>query len=533
MVTRLNDVLLRQRRMDVFYYPSLVLLAAASTTTLVSETKNKRTRDTAKEERDMQNIRLFTGEMMPLERHKVRIVQKLELLPVEERLQKLQDAKNNLYLLRNKDIFLDMLTDSGVNAMSDNQMAAMLNADDAYAGSETFYQLEAKVKEIFGLDHFLPTHQGRACEKVLADLLVKPGHLLPMNYHFTTTKAHIVRCGGEVIELLCEGGEECESNKPFKGNMNTQTLRDFLATNADKVPFVRMEAGANLIGGQPFSLANLKETAAITKEFDIPLVLDASLLQDNLYHIKKREASCQDMSVREITRAIADCCDIIYFSARKFGFAKGGGIAMRESPQVNRLKELIVLNEGFLTYGGMSVREMAAITIGLEETMDMSVISQGPEFIAYMVGELKKRGVPVVTPAGGLGCHLNAMKFVPNIPGEEYPAGALASALYIAGGIRGMERGTMSETRKPDGSENIAPMELLRLAIPRRVFTLSQIKYAIDRVHWLWENRSLIEGLRFSKEPQILRFFIGELEPVSDWQEKLAKRFRQDFGDSL
>ncbi|MGI6090558.1 MAG: tryptophanase [Saccharofermentanales bacterium] len=481
----------------------------------------------------MKEIRLFNGETIPLERHKVRIVQKLELLPVEERLQRLKQAKNNLYLLHNRDIFLDMLTDSGVNAMSDNQLAAMLNADDSYAGSATFFELEAKVKELFGMEHFLPAHQGRGCEKVLADLLIKPGHLVPMNYHFTTTKAHIMRCGGQVIELLCPGGEECESDAPFKGNMDNDALREFLGANAEKIPFVRMEAGANLIGGQPFSLANLRETAAITHEFGLPLVLDASLLQDNLYHIKKREAACQDMSVREITRAIADCCDIIYFSARKFGFAKGGGITLRDNDLANILKELIVLNEGFLTYGGMSVREMAAITVGLEETMDMSIISQGPQFIAFMVDELVKRGIPVVTPAGGLGCHLNAKKFVPNIPGEEYPAGALASALFIAGGIRGMERGTMSETRNPDGSEKIAPMELLRLALPRRVFTLSQIKYAIDRIHWLWENRSLIEGIRFTREPKILRFFVGELEPVSDWQEKLAKRFRQDFGDSL
>ena len=220
---------------------------------------------------------------------------------------------------------------------------------------------------------------------------------------------------------------------------------------------MRMEAGANLVGGQPFSLANLRETAAITHEFGLPLVLDASLLQDNLYLIKKREAACQDMSVREITRAIADCCDIIYFSARKFGFAKGGGITLRDNDLANILKELIVLNEGFLTYGGMSVREMAAITVGLEETMDMSIISQGPEFIAFMVDELVKRGIPVVTPAGGLGCHLNAKKFVPNIPGEEYPAGALASALFIAGGIRGMERGTMSETRNLTAARKSPP----------------------------------------------------------------------------
>ncbi|HHU12001.1 MAG TPA: tryptophanase [Clostridiaceae bacterium] len=481
----------------------------------------------------MKAIRFFSGEDIPLERHKVRIVQKLELLPVEERQQKIFEAKNNLYLLKNRDVFLDMLTDSGVNAMSDRQLSAMIDADDAYAGSETYVELEAKVKELFGMDHFLPAHQGRGCEKILADLLVRPGDLLPMNYHFTTTKAHITRCGGEVLELLAEGGEICQSDDPFKGNMNVAALRDLLADKSRRIPFVRMEAGANLIGGQPFSLANLRETADVCRAHDVLLVLDASLLQDNLYFIKVRETSCRDTSIRELTRAIADCCDIIYMSFRKLGFAKGGGIVMRDNPLVGRLKELVVLNEGFLTYGGMSVREMAAVTVGLEETMDETVIAQGPEFIRYMTGELVRRGIPVVTPAGGLGCHLNAGQFLPDIPGEAYPAGALAAALYIAGGIRGMERGTMSEQRNTDGSEHISPLELLRLAVPRRVFTLSQIKYCIDRVHWLWENRSLIEGLRFTREPEILRFFVGELEPVSDWQDKLAARFRADFGDSL
>lgn len=481
----------------------------------------------------MQEVRLFSGEMIPLERHKVRIVQKLELLPVEERLSKLKEAQNNLYMLKNRDIYLDMLTDSGVNAMSDKQLAAMMDADDSYAGSETFFQLEAKVKELFGMEHFLPAHQGRGCEKVLADLLVKPGDLLPMNYHFTTTRAHIVRCGGEVLELISEEGETCTSNEPFKGNMDVKSLKTLLASTNRNIPFVRMEAGANLIGGQPFSLANLQETAAICQEHKIPLILDASLVQDNLYFIKTREEDCQDMTIREIMRAIADCCDIIYFSARKFGFSRGGGIAMRESPMVNPLKELIVLNEGFLTYGGMSVREMAAITVGIEESMDETVISQGPEFIRYMVDELVKLGVPVVTPAGGLGCHLNAREFVPHVGSNEYPAAALASALFIAGGIRGMERGTLSEDRNADGSEKFASMELLRLAVPRRVFTLSQIKYCIDRVHWLWQNRDLIEGLKFIREPQILRFFTGELAAVSDWEEKLAARFRADFGDSL
>ncbi len=481
----------------------------------------------------METISFFDGRKIPLERHKVRIVQKLNLLPVEERLACIRGASSNLYLLRNKDIFLDMLSDSGVNAMSDRQQAAMMQADDAYAGSESFFRLERTVRDIFGMEHFLPAHQGRGCEKIIADLLVKPGDIVPMNYHFTTSKAHIVRCGGEVVELLKPEGLQCQSDNPFKGDLDTKALAKFMEENKGRVPFVRVEAGTNLIGGQPFSFANLRETGRICREHGVPLVMDASLLQDNLYFLKMRDQECKDLTLREIMRAVCDQCDIIYFSARKLGFARGGGICMRESDLVNPLKELVVLNEGFLTYGGMSVREIEAIAVGLEETMDLSVISQGPEFIAYMVAELEKRGVPVVTPAGGLGCHLDASRFVPHIPQEQYPAAALAVATYIAGGIRGMERGTLSESRDADGNETLAEMELLRLAMPRRVFTLSQIDYAIDRVTWLYENRDLIGGLRFEHEPKILRFFLGQLAPLSDWQEKLAEKFSRDLPDSL
>ncbi len=262
-------------------------------------------------------------------------------------------------------------------------------------------------------------------------------------------------------------------------------------------------------------------------------ILDASLLQDNLYFIKTREESCKHKTIREITREIADLCDIIYFSARKLGAARGGGIITNNEKAYRTLRDLVPLFEGFLTYGGMSVREMEAIAVGLEETMDEEVINQGPQFIEYMVNELDRKGIPVITPAGGLGCHLNALEFIPQVPQDQYPAGALAAAMYIAGAVRGMERGTLSEQRNPDGSERLAEMELLRLAMPRRVFTLSQVKYAIDRITWLYENRALVGGLRFIEEPPVLRFFMGRLEPVSDWQTKLAAKFRADLGDSL
>lgn len=482
----------------------------------------------------MAHVKFYSGENVPLEMHKVRIVQKLNIIPIEERLEALKEAGYNTFLLKNRDVFMDMLTDSGVNAMSDKQLAAMMEADDSYAGSETYVKLEEKVQEIFGTKYFLPAHQGRACENIISQTFVKPGSIAVMNYHFTTTRSHIVINGGIVEEYLCEEGYEINSDYPFKGNLDIDKLKALIQEKgAENIAFVRYEAGTNLIGGQPFSLANLQEARKVCDEHGIILVLDASLLADNLYFMKIREEQCKDMSIREITKAMADLSDIIYFSARKLGCARGGGICTNNKEYYTKMRELVPLYEGFLTYGGMSVREMEALTVGLEETMDMDMISQGPMFIEYMTEELYKKGIPVVTPAGGLGCHINAKEFVKHIPQQEYPAAALAAALFLVSGVRGMERGTMSEDRDVNGIERLAEMELVRLALPRRVFTLSQVKYAIDRIVWLYENRELIGGMKFVEEPKILRFFLGKLDTVTDWPQALLKKFREDFGDSL
>jgi Tryptophanase len=482
----------------------------------------------------MSNVKFYYGENIPLEMHKVRIVQKLNLVPIERRLEAITEAGNNTFLLKNRDIFLDMLTDSGVNAMSDKQLASMMEADDSYAGSETFTKLYDKVREIFGKEFFLPAHQGRACENIISKLFVKPGSIVAMNYHFTTTKAHITLNGGSVEEIIIDEGLEVNSDNPFKGNIDIAKLKTLIERNgADKIAFVRIETGTNLIGGQPHSLENLRQVRKVCDDYGILLVFDASLLADNLYFIITREESCKNMTIREIIREISDLSDIIYFSARKLGCVRGGGICLNNRDIYSKMAELLPLFEGFLTYGGMSVREMEAMAVGLEETLDFNMVNQGPQFIACMVEELQKRDVPVVTPAGGLGCHLDAKRFLDHVPQTEYPAGALGAALYIAGGVRGMERGTLSEQRDENGNEILSNMELLRLAMPRRVFTLSQVKYAVDRIGWLYENRKMIGGLIFEQEPKVLRFFLGRLRPVSDWQVKLAAKFRADFGDSL
>lgn len=482
----------------------------------------------------MVNIKFIKSDPVPIEMHKARIIQKINLLPIDQRVEINRLAGNNAHLLRNEHVFLDMLTDSGVNAMSDKQLGAMMEADDAYAGSASFYKLEEKIKEIFEMDYFVPAHQGRACEHLLCRLFVKEGMTIPMNYHFTTTRGHIEKAGGIVEELVIEEGLKPESTCPFKGNIDLEKLKAVIKEKgAENIGFVRMESGTNLIGGQPVSLENMQAVSDICKEHQIKFILDASLLSDNLHFIKTREDTCKNMTVKEIIQKISACFDIIYFSARKLTCSRGGGMCFRVEEDYTNIRELTPLYEGFATYGGISVREIEAMAIGLEETLDEDNISQGPIFIEEMTRLLVQNKVPMVTPAGGLGVHIDCSKFVPHIPQTEYPAAAVACALYLVSGIRGTERGTLSEDRNEQGEETLSKLELLRLALPRRVFTLSHIKYAVDRITWLYENRTLIEGLKFVDEPKILRFFFGTLEPLNDWQDRLVQKFKEDFGDSL
>ena len=482
----------------------------------------------------MSRVKFYRGGDLPLEMHKVRVVQKLHLVPIERRIEAMKEAGFNTFRLSTRDVFLDMLTDSGTNAMSDNQLAAMMRADDAYAGSQSFERLQKAVEDVLGKKYLLPVHQGRAAENVICRSFVKPGHVVPMNYHFTTTLAHINECGGRVVELLHDHALELKSDHPFKGNMDIEKLEKCIQeVGVENIPFIRMEASTNLIGGQPFSLANLMDVRRIADKYNIMLVLDASLMGENAYLIKQREDKWKENSLGEILKMMTGLADLVYFSARKLSSSRGGGICTNQRALYAKMEDKIPLFEGFLTYGGISVREIEAMTVGLYETLDETMISQSPTFIKYLVEELEKRGVPMVTPAGVLGAHIDAMKFCEHIPQEEYPAGALAAALYICSGIRGMERGTVSSVRDEEGKEILADVELLRLAVPRRVFTLSQINYVIDRIDWLWHNRKLIGGLKFCYEPPVLRFFMGGLEPTSNWPHRLMEKFRKDFGDSL
>ena len=478
------------------------------------------------------SIRLSNGSEIPIEMHKVRIVQKVRLAPVRDRLRAMEEAGYNTFLLRSRDIFLDMLTDSGTNAMSDNQLAAMMQSDDAYAGSESFYKLEESVREIFGYQYVLPCHQGRAAEHLLAKAFVKPGHIVPMNYHFTTTKAHFDLAGGKVLELYGPEALVTESSFPFKGNMDLGRLKDAIdKAGPANVSFVRMEATTNLIGGQPFSLENLRQVKALVEPLGIFLVVDGSLISENAYFIRQREPGYENTSIRDIIREIMSLADLCYLSGRKSCSVRGGMIATNRKDLHEAIRPWLPVYEGFYTYGGMSSKEIEAMAVGIREMTELEVAGASADAIKYFVGLLQTKGIPVVTPPGGLACHVDAMRFIDHVPQSEYPAGALAAAVYITSGIRGMERGSVSMDRDKDGNDVPSDMELLRLAVPRRVYTMSHFQYAADRLRWLYDHRKMIGGLEFYEEPPVLRFFGGKMKPTkSDWGLALAQAFEDHFG---
>ena len=479
------------------------------------------------------SIKLSTGEEIPIEMHKARMVQKIQLVPVDERLKAIEEAGYNTFLLKTKDIFLDMLTDSGVNAMSDNQFAGMMKTDDAYAGSMTFYEFAKAVEDVLGYKHVMNAHQGRAAEHLLAKVFAKPDGVIPTNYHFTTTKAHIELQGMHVLEIYYDEALKTESTNQFKGNMDPNKLKNAIKKHGkDKIGFVRMEATTNLIGGQPFSMKNLNEIRQICTENGLLLVIDGSLISENAYFIKQREKGYENKTVAEIVKEMCSKADIYYMSGRKNTCVRGGCIATNNLKLFELIQPWLPVYEGFFTYGGMSMREIGAMSVGMREMVDPDVAGCSVEQIKYFVNKLIKAGIPVVTPPGGLACHLDAMRFLPNIPQSQYPAGALAAALYISSGIRSMERGTISMDRDKEGKEVFADIELTRIALPRRVYTVSHIEYAIDRIKWLYKHRDIVKGLRFVSEPPVLRFFLGKLKALDDWGLNLKEVFKKEIGNA-
>ena len=463
--------------------------------------------------------------------HKVRIVQKTRLAPVRERLRAMEEAGYNTFLLRTRDIFLDMLTDSGTNAMSDNQLAAMMQSDDAYAGSESFYKLADSVLDVFGYKYLLPTHQGRAAEHLLAKVFVKPGQIVPMNYHFTTTKAHFELAGGKVLELYTAEALNTESTCLFKGNMDLGRLKEAIdKAGPQNVAFVRMEATTNLIGGQPFSMENLRQVKALIEPLGIFLVVDGSLISENAYFIRQREPGYENTSIRDIIREMMEVADLCYLSGRKSCSVRGGFIATNRKDLHDAIRPWLPVYEGFFTYGGMSSKEIEAMAVGVREMTEVEVAGASADAVKYFASLLLEKGIPVVTPPGGLACHVDAMRFIPQVPQSEYPAGALNGAVFLASGVRGMERGSVSMDRDAQGNDVPADLELVRLAVPRRVYTMSHYQYVADRLKWLYDHREMVGGLEFCEEPPVLRFFAGRMIAKGNWGAALAAAFEKDFG---
>jgi len=482
----------------------------------------------------MNKIQFYTEKEVPLEFHRVKVVQKLTLLPLEERLDTLKKAGYNSYRMQSADVYLDMLTDSGTNAMSDRQLGAMMWADDAYAGCSSFSTLEDAVHDIIGKKYVIPSHQGRAAEHTIMTALVKEGDIIPMNYHFGTSITQIELAGGKWVELINpEKSFKTDSDDPFKGNVDIEILEAVINKyGSDRIPYLRMEASTNLLGGQPFSIANLREVRRITKASGIRIILDATLLAENAYLVTQREDEFRDKTLRETFRTFCDLADIVYFSARKLGFAKGGVIATDSLEEKYRMDDVVATYEGFVNYGGMSTKEIEAIAVGLYEAMDEEYTSQSPDFIRYFVENAVAYGIPMVTPSGVLGAQIDAVRFCDHLSYQQLPATSLCAAIYLAGGIRVMDGGTGGEAYMDFESHRKADMELVRIAFPRRVFTLSQTIFALDRIKWVYDHRHLIGGMTFDDQPMLKRSFRTPLKPVGDWVEKLAEQFRKDFGES-
>jgi len=477
-------------------------------------------------------VRFYKEPAVPLEFHRVKIVQKLNLLSLEQRMEVLKNAGYNSYRMQTADIYLDMLTDSGTNAMSDVQLGAMMIADDTYAGCTSFTRLEKAVHDIIGKKYVIPSHQGRAAEHTMFSALLHEGDVVPMNYHFGSSVRQVKLAGGTHVEVLNkETAFRTDSDCPFKGNVDIPTLEKAIATyGAEHIPFIRMEASTNLIGGQPFSVANLRQVREVAQRHGIRIILDATLLAENAYVVTQREEEFRHKTLKETLRAFCDLADIVYFSARKLGFGKGAVIATDSLEEKNKMDEVVAVYEGFINYGGMSTKEIEAIAVGLYEAVDEEYTSQSVEYIRYFVEQAVRRGIPMVTPPGILGAHIDASRFCPHLTFSDLPTASICAGLYLAGGIRVMDGGTGGEAFS-DPTQR-ADMELVRIAFPRRVFTLSQTIFCLDRLEWLYDNRHLLGAMTFDDQPLLNRSFYSPLKPVGDWVEKLAAQFKKDFGES-
>ncbi len=452
------------------------------------------------------------------ESYRIKMVENLHKSTREEREKWIKEAKYNLFNLKSEYVYIDMLTDSGTGAMSDRQWAAIMEGDESYAGATSFYRLKESIRDITGLEYVLPTHQGRAAENVLFSAIVKEGDYLPGNSHFDTTKGHIEYRKAHAIDCTIDEASDTELEIPFKGNMDLGKLEDVLKSHpAGKIPAVVLTITNNTAGGQPVSMENIRGVSELCHKYGVKLLIDSARFAENAYFIKTREKGYADKSIKEIVREIYSYADYMTMSAKKDGIVNiGGFLAFRDEKDMQKCQMFSIMYEGFLTYGGMAGRDMNALARGLQESMDFDYLSTRIGQVAYLAGKLDEYGVPYQRPAGGHAIFVDAKKILTSLPKEQFQAQTLAVELYLEGGIRGVEIGALLADRDPETHENRYPrLELLRLAIARRVYTNNHMDYVAAALKNVCDRReSITTGYRISKELPIMRHFTIELEKI-------------------
>ena len=450
-----------------------------------------------------------------VEPFKIKSVEPLNQLTLQDRERALKTAGYNLFSLPAKSVTFDFLTDSGTTAMSAAQWAGMLVADEAYAGSTSFDRFRRVVERLTSCPHVIPTHQGRAAERLLCQLLVKPGSKIPSNNHFDTTRANIEYMGGEAVDLVTPEAIDPANTHPFKGNVDIDALKSFLLQHSADVPFGMVTITNNSGGGQPVSLQNLRAVAELYKEFDVPFIIDACRFAENAFFIKEREFGYENAEIRTIVSEIFDLCDGCYMSAKKDALVNiGGFIALKNQNWVEEIRTLLILTEGFPTYGGLAARDLEAMAIGLEEVLDESYLRYRVAMTRYMADGLRSLGFPLVEPPGGHAVYIDAKQFLPHIPPNEFPGQALACELYRLEGIRSCEIGSVMFGKRKGESFIPAKLELLRLAFPRRVYTQSHFDYILEGLESLAKTKETLRGLKLTYEPPYLRHFTAQFSPL-------------------
>lgn len=444
------------------------------------------------------------------EPYKIKMVELLKMTTREEREVAIKNAGHNTFLLKSEDVYIDLLTDSGTSAMSDTQWAAMMLGDEAYAGSRNFYSLEKTVQDYYGYKYLVPTHQGRGAENILSQIMIKKGDYVPGNMYFTTTRVHQELAGGIFVDVIIDEAHDPSSKFPFKGNVDLAKMQKLVdEVGAQKIPYISLEGTVNMAGGQPFSMANLVELRKFCDKYNIPIMLDATRAIENAYFIQQKEDGFKNKTVRQILKEICSYTDGATMSAKKDSLVNiGGFLALNDENLYKKAINLVVIYEGLHTYGGMAGRDMEALAQGIKESVmdehQQAKIGQ----VHYLGEQLLNAGVPIVLPVGGHAVFLDARAILPHIDQEMYPAQALAAELYLDSGIRAMERGIVSAGRDPKTGKNRLPkLELVRLTIPRRVYTQAHMDVVAESVIAVYENRANIKGLKMVYEPEHLRFF--------------------------